>query len=535
MRMSSKKRLLAGAIALALMLTLLPAVTLGADVNVYIEQSDTEAEVWQKIQDAIIQTREGGAVIVMGSKTNVEGSLSLGLYEATTLIWKAVYNGFASEDGFIELYGAGVFEIAEGADIRSTNGATIWSNMYLDTVAIVISGGAVENSGEGGIAVSNVEGGIRMTGGTVSVTGDSGDGLISGGDITISGTALIRVSGESGTAIQCYGDNFSMSGGTVEMTGENCCAIYVNDVAKITGGTIRATGDFSTLIYFDTIMTGGVLEVTGKESNALVGSAIVMGGTVSATGEDSYAIFNYGGISAYLAGTCIGDFGIDSDGGTGMIVEVDSLSIPSGRHGTALGLNAVPESIGSVTWDCSEDIPNIDYAVDDDAEEWHYEKTLKWGEDISSPVITTEELGVGKVGDFYRDTLSATGNAVITWSIGSGALPDGLTLSPAGKIMGTPTESGIFTFTVVATNDIKSVSKELSIEIDPPPSRMRGDANEDGKITAADAASILRHIVKLEKLSAQGLVDACVTGGAVPTAADAAKILRYIVKLENEL
>ena len=64
----------------------------------------------------------------------------------------------------------------------------------------------------------------------------------------------------------------------------------------------------------------------------------------------------------------------------------------------------------------------------------------------------------------------------------------------------------------------------------------RGDANCDGKITAADAAAILRQIVKLETLTEQGMQNAgAVEGGAEPTAATAAKILRWIVRLENTL
>ena len=58
-----------------------------------------------------------------------------------------------------------------------------------------------------------------------------------------------------------------------------------------------------------------------------------------------------------------------------------------------------------------------------------------------------------------------------------------------------------------------------------------GDANCDGQITAADAALILRSIVGLNELSAQGALNADVDGDLEITAEDAALILRYIVKL----
>ena len=58
-----------------------------------------------------------------------------------------------------------------------------------------------------------------------------------------------------------------------------------------------------------------------------------------------------------------------------------------------------------------------------------------------------------------------------------------------------------------------------------------GDANDDGKITAADAALILRSIVGLDELTPQGAINADVDGDGEITAKDAATILRYIVKL----
>jgi hypothetical protein len=49
----------------------------------------------------------------------------------------------------------------------------------------------------------------------------------------------------------------------------------------------------------------------------------------------------------------------------------------------------------------------------------------------------------------YSQTLTATGgNAAFTWTLVSGALPPGLTLSTAGVISGTPTSLGNFSFVV---------------------------------------------------------------------------------------
>lgn len=68
------------------------------------------------------------------------------------------------------------------------------------------------------------------------------------------------------------------------------------------------------------------------------------------------------------------------------------------------------------------------------------------------------------MGEAYSRTLAATGTAPITWSIESGSLPAGLTLT-GNTISGTPTAAGTYTFTVKASNAAGSDSQELSIVI----------------------------------------------------------------------
>lgn len=60
-----------------------------------------------------------------------------------------------------------------------------------------------------------------------------------------------------------------------------------------------------------------------------------------------------------------------------------------------------------------------------------------------------------------------------------------------------------------------------------------GDANLDGKVTAADAAEILRAVVKLTELSAEAALYADVNQDGNVTAADASFILRAVVGLEQ--
>lgn len=86
---------------------------------------------------------------------------------------------------------------------------------------------------------------------------------------------------------------------------------------------------------------------------------------------------------------------------------------------------------------------------------------------ITAPTITTADTDLpdGTVGTEYKQTLTATGNN-ITWNLASGStLPDGLSLSEGGVLSGIPTAANTYTFTVTATNDAGSDSKEFTLTI----------------------------------------------------------------------
>lgn len=83
---------------------------------------------------------------------------------------------------------------------------------------------------------------------------------------------------------------------------------------------------------------------------------------------------------------------------------------------------------------------------------------------ITAPKITTTTLPNGTVDAEYKQTLTATGNN-IRWGVTSGNLPTELRLSEDGKITGTPTTAGTYKFTVTATNNAGSDSKEFTLTI----------------------------------------------------------------------
>lgn len=74
--------------------------------------------------------------------------------------------------------------------------------------------------------------------------------------------------------------------------------------------------------------------------------------------------------------------------------------------------------------------------------------------EIGAPVnITTTSVPQAVAGSLYSSQLAATPvNAAQTWTMLSGALPSGVSLSPSGLLSGTPQRSGTTSFTVLLTD-----------------------------------------------------------------------------------
>jgi hypothetical protein len=83
--------------------------------------------------------------------------------------------------------------------------------------------------------------------------------------------------------------------------------------------------------------------------------------------------------------------------------------------------------------------------------------------------VTTTALPAGETGSAYSAVLAATGGTTpYAWSVSAGALPDGLTLSTAGQISGTPTKNGSFPFTLQvkdSSSPVATTTQALSISI----------------------------------------------------------------------
>ena len=96
---------------------------------------------------------------------------------------------------------------------------------------------------------------------------------------------------------------------------------------------------------------------------------------------------------------------------------------------------------------------------------------------LSALTITTTSLPNGATGTPYSQQLNATGGEPpYSWTVTSGNLPDGLSLSSAGLISGTPTASGVYSFTVQVSDALSSMTTaNLTITVEtercrsPPP------------------------------------------------------------------
>ncbi len=102
--------------------------------------------------------------------------------------------------------------------------------------------------------------------------------------------------------------------------------------------------------------------------------------------------------------------------------------------------------------------------------------------------VTTSSLPDGELGTPYDQVLSAQGgDGTYTWSIASGAPPDGLALNGGtGRITGTPTTAGTTPFSVrVQSGDGQSATKDLSITVIQPPLSITTEILPDGEVGTA--------------------------------------------------
>ena len=95
--------------------------------------------------------------------------------------------------------------------------------------------------------------------------------------------------------------------------------------------------------------------------------------------------------------------------------------------------------------------------------------TASYAMTVVSPVqITTTAANVAPayIGTAYSQTFSATGGVTpYSWTVQTGTLPDGLTLTPAGIIAGTPTTAGSSTITLKVSDSSTFATAQYTINV----------------------------------------------------------------------
>lgn len=223
----------------------------------------------------------------------------------------------------------------------------------------------------------------------------------------------------------------------------------------------------------------GIMIHSGESSNA---SLSVEGGSLTATGKSEYgagiryAFGSSGSGSGTPSLTVSGNAIVKASGSDGGITSNSGPVTPSGTGivfnngtGTVYGNVTLQEDITinqgeslTIRDGASLNTGNNKVTVNGGTlnGEDKITGTVKY-----TPSITTESLPEGKVSEEYSTSLSANGSEPITWNVTDGNLPTGLNLSTNGKITGIPTAPGDYVFTVTASNDVGSVSKELTITV----------------------------------------------------------------------
>jgi len=114
---------------------------------------------------------------------------------------------------------------------------------------------------------------------------------------------------------------------------------------------------------------------------------------------------------------------------------------------------------------------------------------------LEPPVIVTPTLPGGTVGTDYTATVEATGPGPITFTVSEGSVPPGIAFDETtGVLSGTPTTAGSYTFTVTATNEYGTDTREYTIVVvdravqpTPTPTPTPTDPGAGGSGGSADA------------------------------------------------
>lgn len=374
----------------------------------------------QKITESGCYENQNGTWTKVGGTEPASGQFSYDAATATLTLNQAKivnYQDVTVGGGFT--YPGSVIAFSQSADVSL--------NVVLQADSTITGTGGIRVVSKAGDASLSISGPGSLE--VKNVSNDSGIVLIGSKNVNLGiNSADVTISN-----VQYYGVQLA--------AGDEC-----KSTATINDGNLTVS-DSVVGIYFMRLYTSGPSSLT-VSGNAMVDTEGRTGGIINgfsdsfqigADGESGGIVFNGNSGTVYGNVTLQEDLEIGTDE-TLTIGKDASLTVPDE---TTLTNNGTIINKGTLTGDVG-------------------------GIGTVTPKITTDSLPNGTVGTAYNQTLIADGTAPITWSVTGGSLPDGLSLSEDGVLSGTPTAETAekdFTFTVTATNDAGSDSKEFTLTI----------------------------------------------------------------------
>ncbi len=390
---------------------------------------------------------------------------------------------------------------ALGAVFVSTDGGTSWSALSLPagtaglagiacaSVSTCVAVGTTAGPGPTGLVVTTTDGGTTWTSQDVS-----------------SASQLFGVACPTTTTCQAVGVDPTFSTGVV--------------LTSADGGTTWTSQTMSATSQLTAVACPSATTCEAVGQNTSFNGGVALRTTDTGTTWTSQPLSSAGSVGPLSAVACpstttcqavgfdqlsgAGQVATTTDSGTtwtqqllqlsnGLVARVDAVACASTTSCEAVGVNAsntgavaVVTSDGGATWAAQTVAPGVadltgvtcssaTACVAVGIGTGTVGALVVTGPGAPSLSVTTTSLPTAEVGVTYSGPLAATGGTTPdTWSVVSGALPNGLQLDAAtGVITGTPTTVGPSTFTVQVTDQVgATASAQLTVSVlanTPPP------------------------------------------------------------------
>ncbi len=318
--------------------------------------------------------------------------------------------------------------------VASGGGSTYYSwSLYSGTLpsGLSLSSGGIISGTPTAAGTANFT--VRVTDGLSASATRALALTVSGAAVTISTSSL-----SNATAGAPYSASLAATGGTPPYSWSLYSGSLPAGLSLSSGGTISGTPTTAGTANFTVRVTDNASTSTTRGLTLTVSAAAL---TIT-TSSLSNAIIGVP-YSASLAA---------SGGAPPYTWSLDSGALPSGLSLSGGGtISGTPTAIGT---------PNFTVRVTDSASATTT-RGLTLTVNSTTLSIATTSLSSATVGTSYSAPLTATGGtAPYSWSLNSGTLPSGLSLSSGGTIRGTPSTTGTSSFTVKVTDSVSATNTQ---------------------------------------------------------------------------